>query len=60
MTPASPKTSAAPSRERVLELARQGLSPREIAALMDISVQRVYQHIWRLRELGELPQKEAS
>jgi len=37
-------TKKAPQRERVRELLAAGLNPREIARLLDISTQRVYQH----------------
>jgi DNA-binding CsgD family transcriptional regulator len=36
------------------------LTPREIARVLNISVQRVHQQITRLRALGELPEKEKS
>ena len=37
-------TKKAPQRERVRDLLAAGLTPREIARLLDISTQRVYQH----------------
>ena len=45
----------APVRSKVVRYVKAGKSPREIAWLLDISTQRVYQHIARARELGELP-----
>jgi hypothetical protein len=49
------KTSKAPVRDKVLSSTRAGLNPREISLALGISTQRVYQHLARLRELGELP-----
>jgi DNA-binding CsgD family transcriptional regulator len=48
----------APARERVKELIEMGLRPRQVALALGISIQRVHQHITKLRELGELPPKE--
>lgn len=48
------------TRQRVLDLIRRGLSVREVATLLGISTQAVYQHIDALRAAGELPPKEAS
>ncbi len=38
-----------PSRRRVRELTAQGLTPREIAAVMGVSPQNVYQHLKQIR-----------
>ena len=62
-TPLSMKKSsvADPHRETrrlVLSFTKKGYAPREIANLLDISTQRVYQHLRALRESGDL--KEAS
>lgn len=44
--PAQPLTDPTrDTRERVRELDEKGLSPREIAHLLNISTQRVYQHL---------------
>lgn len=43
-----------PTRRQVLERTKSGESPREIATGLGISVQRVYQHLDRLRADGEL------
>jgi transposase-like protein len=55
MPPKKPTT-----RPRVVTMIKQGQSVREIARKLDISVQRVYQHIDRARELGELPPPERA
>lgn len=47
------------TRARVLELTKAGVPVRQIALMLDISTQRVYQQIDRLRELRELPRKKA-
>jgi DNA-binding NarL/FixJ family response regulator len=49
-----------PRRQRVIELFQQGVSVRQIAAEMDISVQRVYQHVWAARKKGLLPPREEA
>jgi DNA-binding CsgD family transcriptional regulator len=41
-------------------LTLEGRSAREIAADAGLSVQRVYQHLDRLRALGFLPPKERA
>ena len=46
------------TRKYVLSFTKKGYRPREIANLLDISTQRVYQHLRALRESGDL--KEAS
>ena len=46
------------TRRLVLSFTKKGYGPREIANLLDISTQRVYQHLRALRESGDL--KEAS
>ena len=42
-------------RKQVLRLYKKGLPVREIAVQLDLSTQRVYQQLKRLRELGALP-----
>lgn len=42
-------------RQTVLEMHLQGLSVREIAKRLDVSTQRIYQQLKRLREEGQLP-----
>lgn len=42
------------TRARVAELTRSGLTPRQVAAALGISVQAVYQHLARLRAEGTL------
>jgi DNA-binding NarL/FixJ family response regulator len=42
-------------RKKVLRLYKRGLAVREIAVDLDLSTQRVYQQLKRLRELGALP-----
>lgn len=49
-----------PTRSRVLELKRRGLNGPEIARVIGISSQRVYQHIKALRERGALPLEEVA
>lgn len=48
-------TNQAPGRERVRPLIEQGRTPREIAAALGISTQRVYQILrdLRLEDQGE-------
>lgn len=41
-------------RQRVKELTEQGLKPRQIALVLGISTQAVYQHLQKLRDAGEL------
>jgi predicted ArsR family transcriptional regulator len=48
------------TRERVLELTLNKVTPRQIAGILGISVQRVHQQLKRLRELGQLPPKDAA
>jgi DNA-binding CsgD family transcriptional regulator len=43
-------------RRRVLELHSKGLTPREIAKLLDLSAQRVYQQLKKL-EVAPNPRK---
>lgn len=38
------------TRERVRELTDQGLTPREIAKLLDLSTQAIYKHLHALRD----------
>lgn len=42
--------SDAPKRERVREMKEQGLTPRQIALILGISTQRVYQHLKRIKD----------
>jgi DNA-binding CsgD family transcriptional regulator len=42
-------------RKKVLALYRKGKPVREIAVKLELSTQRVYQQLKRLRELGVLP-----
>jgi len=46
-------TKKAPQRERVRDLLTAGYRPREIARLLDISTQRVYQHIAAIQKDGK-------
>jgi hypothetical protein len=50
----------APARTAVVKLFKQGKKPREISLELSMSRQRVYQHIERARQLGELPPSEQS
>jgi DNA-binding CsgD family transcriptional regulator len=50
----------APVRSKVVALIKQGHGARAIALALGISVQRVYQHIDRARQLGELPPKDTA
>jgi DNA-binding CsgD family transcriptional regulator len=54
------RRQGATTREQVLRLTRAGLTPRQIAVSLGLSTQAIYQHITKLRELGELPPKEES
>jgi DNA-binding NarL/FixJ family response regulator len=42
-------------RRKVLRLYKRGLPVREIAVELDLSTQRIYAQLKRLRELGALP-----
>jgi DNA-binding CsgD family transcriptional regulator len=44
----------------VLAHTKRGLRPREIALLLGISTQAVYQHLDRLRRDGELPEEASA
>jgi DNA-binding CsgD family transcriptional regulator len=50
----------APARSAVVKLFKQGKRPKEISLELNMSRQRVYQHIERARQLGELPPSEQS
>ena len=50
----------APARSAVVKLFKKGKRPREISLELNMSRQRVYQHIERARQLGELPPSEQS
>jgi DNA-binding CsgD family transcriptional regulator len=50
----------APVRSKVVALIKRGQGARAIALELGISVQRVYQHIDRARQLGELPPREGA
>lgn len=54
------KNPKAPVRSAVLSRLQAGQSPRDVAEALGISTQRVYQHMARLRELGELPPSEPA
>lgn len=54
-----PSDPRRPTRQRVLALRNAGTEPGDIATTLNISVQRVYQHLKALRAEGLLP-KEAS
>lgn len=43
-------------RKRVLELHDAGLTPREIAKILDLSVQRIYKQLSRLEVKPNQPQ----
>lgn len=49
-----------PTRGKVKDLTKKGNTPRQIALILGISIQAVYQHIERLRKDGELPTTEAA
>lgn len=46
-----------PTRQRVLRMTKDGLTPRQIALALGISTQAVYQHLARLRKEGLLEAK---
>jgi DNA-binding CsgD family transcriptional regulator len=49
------------TRQReVLRLTKAGLTPQAIAKVLDLTTQRVYQLLVRLRELGEIEEEGAS
>jgi DNA-binding NarL/FixJ family response regulator len=54
------EASLGPRRRRVLELRREGQSVRAIARELEMSTQRVYQHMAILRERGFLPEREEA
>ena len=49
-----------PRRKLVLQLTQEGKTPREVAAILNLSTERVYQHIRELRERGLLEKVKAS
>ena len=53
-----PNTYEAPARSAVVKMFKKGKPPREIMLELNMSRQRVYQHIERARQLGELPPSE--
>jgi hypothetical protein len=48
------------TRELVKSRALKGDPPREIALVLGISTQAVYQHLQALRDAGELPPEKAE
>ncbi len=54
------KRGAGQTRALVADLARQDLRPRQIAGVLGISTQAVYQHLQSLRASGELAEEAAS
>jgi HTH domain. len=46
------KVTLTEQQEEVRRLYKAKVSVRQIATLLDVSTQRVYQHLERLRELG--------
>ena len=50
-----PNVYEAPTRSRVVEMFKEGKRARAISLELGISRARVYQHIERARQLGELP-----
>jgi DNA-binding CsgD family transcriptional regulator len=56
----NPETTLGPRRRQVFDLLSAGRSPREVARELDMSTQRVYQHIEKLRERGFLPAKGSA
>lgn len=54
------RTGLSEPQQKVRDLYRANASVREIADAMHISTQRVYQHLRRLRNLGELPDEEGA
>jgi len=55
-----PKKGYGATRQLVKRHHANGLSPRDIARLLEISTQAVYQHLQALREAGGLPPEEAA
>ena len=53
--PCMPNIYEAPARTAVVKLFKRGKTPKEISLQLNMSRQRVYQHIERARQLGELP-----
>ena len=49
-----------PRRRLVLQLTREGKSPREVALILNLSTERVYQHIRELRRRGLLDEAVAK
>jgi DNA-binding CsgD family transcriptional regulator len=49
------RTKLSPRQEEVLGMLKEGLTPREISVKLDLSVQRISQHVIRLRQKGALP-----
>lgn len=45
----------APTRDKVVKMVKKGVGTKAIAWELGISRARVYQHIERARQLGELP-----
>jgi predicted ArsR family transcriptional regulator len=60
MAKATTEYVGGPTRSRVLELKRRGLKGTQIAKVLDITPQRVYQHLAALRKRGVLPEEKAS
>jgi hypothetical protein len=54
------KRGVGETRQLVKRYAKQGHSPRDIAKLLEVSTQAVYQHLHALRAAGELPPEEVA
>lgn len=50
-----PNQYEAPTRSKVVKMIKRGKKAKEIALALGISRARVYVHIERARQLGELP-----
>ena len=48
------------TRERIQELSKAGLTPREIAKATDLSTQRVYKLLRELRDAGSEPTEDEA
>ncbi len=54
------RISLTKQQSRVLRLIKAKHSQAEVADILGVTKQRVFQIVERLRELGELPREEAS